>query len=105
MSLGDLNKWPWESYLEGGGLQCEEIIKSTLFCKVHYVLNSDIKNFLSVWISTGIAVLFGKAVCFLLPLLLSEESQELRTDIENRTFSYATASISYAALQRSYVES
>ncbi len=37
---------PWancNSYLEGGGLQYEEIIKSTLFCKVHYVLNSDIK--------------------------------------------------------------
>ncbi len=34
----------WNSYLEGGGLQCEEIIKSTRFCKVHYVLNSDIKN-------------------------------------------------------------
>ncbi len=31
-----------ESYLEGGGLQGEEIVKSTLFCKVHYVLNSDI---------------------------------------------------------------
>ncbi len=25
-------------------LQSEDIIKSTLFCKVHYVLNSDIKN-------------------------------------------------------------
>ncbi len=34
----------WNSYLEGGGLQGEEIIKSTLFCKVHYVLNSDIKD-------------------------------------------------------------
>jgi hypothetical protein len=33
----------WNSYLEGGGLQGEEIIKSTRFCKVHYVLNSDIK--------------------------------------------------------------
>jgi hypothetical protein len=33
----------WNSYLEGGGLQGEEIVKSTLFCKVHYVLNSDIK--------------------------------------------------------------
>jgi hypothetical protein len=33
----------WNSYLEGGGLQSEEIVKSTLFCKVHYVLNSDIK--------------------------------------------------------------
>jgi hypothetical protein len=40
--LGDLNKSPWENYLEGGG--SEEIIKSTRFCKVHYVLNSDIKN-------------------------------------------------------------
>ena len=39
--LGDLNKSPWENYLEGGG--SEEIIKSTRFCKVHYVLNSDIK--------------------------------------------------------------
>jgi hypothetical protein len=38
--LGDLNKSPWENYLEGGGI--EEIIKSTRFCKVHYVLNSDI---------------------------------------------------------------
>ncbi len=38
--LGDLNKSPWENYLEGGG--SEEIIKSTRFCKVHYVLNSDI---------------------------------------------------------------
>ncbi len=28
--------------MEGGGLQSEEIISSTLFCKVHYVLNSDI---------------------------------------------------------------
>ncbi len=37
----------WNSYLEGGGLQDEEIVKSTLFCKVHYVLNSDI-NFLKV---------------------------------------------------------
>jgi hypothetical protein len=44
MPLGGLNKSPWENYLEGGGLQSEEIIKSTLFCKVHYVLNSDIKN-------------------------------------------------------------
>jgi hypothetical protein len=35
----------WNSYLEGGGLQGEEIVKSTLFCKVHYVLNSDIKTF------------------------------------------------------------
>jgi hypothetical protein len=43
MSLGDLNKSPWENYLKGGGLQSNEIIKSTLFCKVHYVLNSDIK--------------------------------------------------------------
>ncbi len=34
----------WNSYLEGGGLQGEEIVKSTLFCKVHYVLNSDIKE-------------------------------------------------------------
>jgi hypothetical protein len=34
----------WNSYLEGGGLQGEEIVKSTLFCKVHYVLNSDIKT-------------------------------------------------------------
>jgi hypothetical protein len=34
----------WNSYLEGGGLQGEEIVKSTLFCKVHYVLNSDIKD-------------------------------------------------------------
>ncbi len=33
----------WENYLEGGGLQSEELIKSTQFCKVHYVLNSDIK--------------------------------------------------------------
>jgi hypothetical protein len=41
--LGDLNKSPWENYLEGGG--SEEIIKSTRFCKVHYVLNSDIKDF------------------------------------------------------------
>ncbi len=41
--LGDLNKSPWENYLEGGG--SEEIIKSTSFCKVHYVLNSDIKIF------------------------------------------------------------
>ena len=40
--LGDLNKFPWENYLEGGG--SEEIIKSTRFCKVHYVLNSDIKR-------------------------------------------------------------
>jgi hypothetical protein len=40
--LGDLNKSPWEIYLEGGG--SEEIIKSTRFCKVHYVLNSDIKS-------------------------------------------------------------
>jgi hypothetical protein len=39
--LGDLNKSPWENYLEGGG--SKEIIKSTHFCKVHYVLNSDIK--------------------------------------------------------------
>ncbi len=39
--LGDLNKSPWENYLEGGG--SEEIIKSTRFCKVRYVLNSDIK--------------------------------------------------------------
>ncbi len=38
--LGDLNKSPCENYLEGGG--SEEIIKSTRFCKVHYVLNSDI---------------------------------------------------------------
>ncbi len=35
----------WNSFLEGGGLQCEEIIKSTHFCKVHYVLNSDINVF------------------------------------------------------------
>jgi hypothetical protein len=42
--LGDLNKSPWENYLEGEGLQSEEIIKSTRFCKVHYVLNSDIKE-------------------------------------------------------------
>jgi hypothetical protein len=35
-------KFPWENYLEGGG--SEEIIKSTRFCKVHYVLNSDIKE-------------------------------------------------------------
>ncbi len=41
--LEDLNKSPWENYLEGGG--SEEIIKSTRFCKVHYVLNSDIKFF------------------------------------------------------------
>jgi hypothetical protein len=34
----------WNSYLEGGGLHGEEIVKSTLFCKVHYVLNSDIKT-------------------------------------------------------------
>jgi hypothetical protein len=34
-------------YLEGGGLQSEEIIKSTLFCKVHFVLNNDIKSILS----------------------------------------------------------
>jgi hypothetical protein len=34
--LGDLNKSPWENYLEGG--RREEIIKSTRFCKVHYVL-------------------------------------------------------------------
>jgi hypothetical protein len=40
--LGDLNKSPWENYLEGGG--SKEIIKSTRFCKVHYVLNSDIKT-------------------------------------------------------------
>jgi hypothetical protein len=40
--LGDLNKSPWENYLEGGG--SEEIIKSTRFCEVHYVLNSDIKQ-------------------------------------------------------------
>ncbi len=33
----------WNSYLEGGVLQGEEIVKSTQFCKVHYVLNSDIK--------------------------------------------------------------
>jgi hypothetical protein len=26
------------------GLQGEEIVKSTLFCKVHYVLYSDIKQ-------------------------------------------------------------
>jgi hypothetical protein len=44
--LGDLNKSPWENYLEGGG--SEEIIKSTRFCKVHYVLNSDIKRVLSL---------------------------------------------------------
>ncbi len=37
----------WNSYLEGGGLQGEEIVKSTLFCKVHYVLNSDIKVYKS----------------------------------------------------------
>jgi hypothetical protein len=36
----------WNSYLEGGGLQGEEIVKSTLFCKVHYVLNSDIKIYI-----------------------------------------------------------
>jgi hypothetical protein len=41
MPLGRFNKSPWENYLEGGG--SEEIIKSTRFCKVHYVLNSDIK--------------------------------------------------------------
>jgi hypothetical protein len=40
--LGDLNKSPWENYLEGGG--SEEIINSTRFCKVHYILNSDINN-------------------------------------------------------------
>jgi hypothetical protein len=40
--LGDLNNSPWENYLEGGG--SKEIIKSTRFCKVHYVLNSDIKS-------------------------------------------------------------
>jgi hypothetical protein len=40
--LGDLNKSPWENYLEGGG--SKEIIKSTRFCKVHYVLNSDIND-------------------------------------------------------------
>jgi hypothetical protein len=40
--LGDLNKSPSENYLEGGG--SEEVIKSTRFCKVHYVLNSDIKK-------------------------------------------------------------
>jgi hypothetical protein len=34
----------WTSYLEGGGLQGEETVKSTLFCKVHFVLNSDINN-------------------------------------------------------------
>jgi hypothetical protein len=44
MPLGDLNKSPWENYLEGRGLQSEEIIKSTRFCKVHYVLNSDTKK-------------------------------------------------------------
>ncbi len=55
-------------------------------------MGGGIKNILSVWISTGIAVLYGKAVCFPLPLLLTEES-------------YVTASISYATLQRSYVES
>jgi hypothetical protein len=43
--LGDLNKSPWENYLEGGG--SEEIMKSTRFCKVHYVLNSDIINIFS----------------------------------------------------------
>ena len=42
--LGDLNKSPWENYLEGGGN--EENIKSTRFCKVHYVLNSDIKDYM-----------------------------------------------------------
>jgi hypothetical protein len=45
--LGDLNKSPWENYLEGGGN--EEIIKSTRFCKVHYVLNSDIKIILNIY--------------------------------------------------------
>jgi hypothetical protein len=45
--LGDLNKSPWENYLEGGG--SEEIIKSTRFCKVHYVLNSDIKFIVADW--------------------------------------------------------
>ncbi len=49
MSQGDLNKSPWESYLEGGGLQSEEIIKSALLCKVHYVLNSDINSYKTVW--------------------------------------------------------
>ncbi len=52
--LGDLNKSPWENYLEGGG--SEEIIKSTRFCKVHYVLNSDIKELITkdiaVWAIT-----------------------------------------------------
>jgi hypothetical protein len=42
MFQGDLNKWPWENYLEGGG--SEEIIKSSLFCKMHYVLSSDINE-------------------------------------------------------------
>jgi hypothetical protein len=35
-----------KSYLEGGGLQGKEIVKSTLFCKVHYFLYSDIKYLL-----------------------------------------------------------
>jgi hypothetical protein len=46
--LGDLNKSPWENYLEEGG--SEEIIKSTRFCKVHYVLNSDIKHKILVFL-------------------------------------------------------
>ena len=43
----------WNSYLEGGGLQGEEIVKSTLFCKVHYVLNSDIKLPMSLCCKCG----------------------------------------------------
>jgi hypothetical protein len=47
----------WNSYLEGGGLQGEEIVKSTLFCKVHYVLNSDIKNLFGLREKASIIIL------------------------------------------------
>jgi hypothetical protein len=48
MSLGHLNKCPMGEleFISGRrGVLGEEILKSTLFCKVHYVLNRDINYF------------------------------------------------------------
>ncbi len=54
----------WNLYMEGGGLQGEEIVKSTLFCKVHYVLNSDIKYQIEVKPNIFFVIMSGGNILF-----------------------------------------
>jgi hypothetical protein len=67
----------WNSYLEGGGLQGEDIVKSTLFCKVHYVLNSDIKKFAALHYSMTLDTTMNKVARMIWKVLYDPNPERL----------------------------